>query len=79
MLHLKINDDDLFKDAFPDGQCTRTNRIDPNDIKLTFALCNNLELESKRAVIIAQAALAIAKATLEVSMVIQRRPHCSPT
>ena len=39
MLRVKMNDQDLFPDA-----CKRANRIDFNDQKLSFAMCNNIKL-----------------------------------
>ena len=55
MLRLKINDDDLFP-----GACKRENRIDFNDQKLSFAMCNNIQLTVVRATAIADSAVAIA-------------------
>ena len=57
MLRVKIND----KDMFP-GSCARANRIDFNDQKLSFAMCNNLKLEGSRVLAIAQSAVYIAGA-----------------
>ncbi|WP_341762709.1 type IV secretion system protein [Candidatus Tisiphia endosymbiont of Melanophora roralis] len=64
MLRLKINDHELFDGDYPGGQCARNNKIDPNDPKLTFALCNNVKLAAVRVKAIALSALAIAKAVL---------------
>jgi type IV secretion system protein VirB6 len=64
MLRLKINDHELFDEDYPGGQCARNNKIDPNDPKLTFALCNNIKLAVVRLKAIAIAAVAIAKAVL---------------
>jgi type IV secretion system protein VirB6 len=57
MLRLKINDNDLFP-----GACQRVNRIDYNDQKLSFALCNNVKLAAMRIVGIAESIVYIAKA-----------------
>ncbi|WP_341753467.1 type IV secretion system protein [Candidatus Tisiphia endosymbiont of Dioctria rufipes] len=64
MLRLKINDHELFDGDYPGGQCARNNKIDPNDPKLTFALCNNVKLAGVRVQAIAISAIAIAKAVL---------------
>jgi type IV secretion system protein VirB6 len=64
MLRLKINDHELFDEDFPGGQCARNNRIDPEDPKLTFALCNNIDLAAARLESIVVSALAIAKSAL---------------
>ncbi|WP_367364715.1 type IV secretion system protein [Candidatus Tisiphia endosymbiont of Nedyus quadrimaculatus] len=64
MLRLKINDHELFDGDYPGGQCARNNKIDPNDPKLTFALCNNVNLIGVRAKAITLSAIAIAKAVL---------------
>lgn len=65
MLRLKINDHELFDVEYPNGgQCARNNRVDPNDLKLTFALCDNVKLATVRMEAIALSAIAIAKATL---------------
>ncbi|WP_341758614.1 type IV secretion system protein [Candidatus Tisiphia endosymbiont of Ditula angustiorana] len=64
MLRLKINDHELFDGDYPGGQCARNNKIDPNDPKLTFALCNNVKLAAVRVQAIAISAIAIAKAVL---------------
>ena len=45
MLRVKINDHDLFDQKNP---CGRANRIDFNDQKLSFAMCNNVKLEGAR-------------------------------
>lgn len=63
-LKLRINDNELFGTQFPGGQCTRANRVDPNDLKLTFGLCSNLKLAGVRAKAVVDSALAIAKAVL---------------
>ncbi|HJD55651.1 MAG TPA: type IV secretion system protein [Rickettsia endosymbiont of Pyrocoelia pectoralis] len=62
MLKLKINDDELFKTQFPEGQCARQNRIDPDNLELNFGLCSNLKLAGVRGKAVAASALAIAKA-----------------
>lgn len=64
MLRLKINDKELFEDIYPDGQCARSNRVDPNDPKITFALCNNILLAAARTKAVAMSAVAIAKAVI---------------
>ena len=64
MLRLKLNDKELFSDIYPDGQCARANRIDPNDPKITFALCNNVLLAVARTKAVAMSAVAIAKAII---------------
>jgi type IV secretion system protein VirB6 len=56
-LRLKINDDELFPNA-----CKRANRIDPNDPKLSFAMCNNIDLVIQRTVAVINSAIVIAKA-----------------
>ncbi|MGX6959859.1 MAG: type IV secretion system protein [Rickettsia endosymbiont of Pentastiridius leporinus] len=61
-LRLKINDDELFKTQFPEGQCARQNRVDPNKLELNFGLCSNAKLGVVRATAVAGSALAIAKA-----------------
>ena len=63
-LKLKINDNELFETQFPGGQCTRNNRANPNDLKLTFGLCSNTKLLVARATAVAESAVAIAKAVL---------------
>lgn len=64
LLHLKINDHELFDGNFPGGQCLRSNRADKNDLKLSFAFCNNILLGIYRAVAVGKAAIAIGKAVL---------------
>lgn len=64
MMRLKIDDKELFGDIYPDGQCARMNKVDPNDLKLTFALCNNALLAIARTKAVAMSAVAIAKAVL---------------
>jgi type IV secretion system protein VirB6 len=59
LLRLKINDDDLFP-----GACTRQNRIEPNDPKISFALCSNVKLTTARANAVAVSAVAISRAIL---------------
>lgn len=56
-LRLKINDKDLFPDA-----CLRKNRIDYQDQKLSFALCNNILLAITRVEAIAKSVVPIASA-----------------
>ena len=55
MLRVKINDQDLFP-----GACKRASRIDFNDQKLSFAMCNNIKLAAARASAIGQSAVYIA-------------------
>lgn len=62
LLKLKINDDELFGAQFPDGQCARQNRVDPNNLELNFGLCSNAKLTLVRATAVADSAIAIAKA-----------------
>jgi type IV secretion system protein VirB6 len=57
MLRVKINDEELFP-----GACKRENRIDFNDQKLSFAMCNNIKLGISRVVAVAKTAVYIAKA-----------------
>lgn len=64
MMRLKINDKEIFEDLYPDGQCARTNKVDPNDPKITFALCNNILLAVARTKAVAMSAIAIAKAVI---------------
>lgn len=59
MLRLKINDDELFPES-----CTKANRIDPNDRKISFALCNNSKLIAARVEAVFNAAVTIAGASL---------------
>lgn len=56
-LRLKINDKDLFPDA-----CLRKNRIDYQDQKISFALCNNILLAIVRVESIAKSVVPIASA-----------------
>ena len=58
-LRVKINDDELFP-----GACKRENRIDFNDQKISFAMCNNIDLAVQRVGAIAKSAVAIAYAFL---------------
>ncbi len=55
-LRVTIND----KEMFP-GACERGNRIDFNDQKLSFAMCNNIKLAVARVGAIAKTAVVIAK------------------
>ncbi len=55
-LRVSIND----KEMFP-GACERGNRIDFNDQKLSFGLCNNIKLAVARVGAIANTAVVIAK------------------
>jgi len=77
LLHLKINDHELFDDLtyesgpnvgkkifLPGGQCSRGNRAEADNPELTFALCSNAKLALYQAKAITKAALAIAKAVL---------------
>lgn len=57
LLRVKINDNDLFPDA-----CTRANRIEFTDQKLSFAMCNNLQLEGARTLALVNAVVPIASA-----------------
>ena len=57
MLRVKINDDELFP-----GACKRENRIEFNDQKLSFAMCNNSDLAVSRIGAVAKSAVYIAKA-----------------
>ena len=57
LLRVKINDNDLFP-----GACTRANRIEFTDQKLSFALCNNIKLEGARIKAIVNAVVPIASA-----------------
>ncbi len=59
LLRVKINDSDLLP-----GACDRENRIDYNDQKLSFAMCNNIKLQVARSVAVAKTAVYIAKALL---------------
>ena len=56
-LRVTINDKELFP-----GACDRGNRIDFNDQKLSFGMCNNIKLAAVRIGAIANTAVAIAKA-----------------
>ena len=58
-LRLTINDDEMFP-----GACERGNRIDFNDQKLSFAMCNNIKLAAARVGAIATTAVAIAKSAI---------------
>ncbi|MFY9589817.1 type IV secretion system protein [Rickettsia endosymbiont of Halotydeus destructor] len=69
LLKLKINNHEIFDSAegkaenipqFPGGQCTRNNRADSKDPRLTFGLCSNVSLAKVRAQAIADSAIAIA-------------------
>jgi type IV secretion system protein VirB6 len=65
MLRVKINDDSLFFDNQNNPikkPCSRANRIDFNDQKLSFAMCNNLKLEGARLSAIEKSAVFIVKA-----------------
>lgn len=55
-LRVTINDKELFP-----GACERGNRIDFNDQKLSFGMCNNIKLAGARIGAIANTALAIAR------------------
>ncbi len=55
-LRVSIND----KEMFP-GACERGNRIDFNDQKLSFGMCNNIKLAAVRIGAIAKTAVVIAK------------------
>jgi len=55
-LRLNINDDELFP-----GACERGNRIDFNDQKLSFSMCNNIDLAAARVGAIGKTAVVIAK------------------
>lgn len=55
-LRVTINDDELFPDA-----CERGNRIDFNDQKLSFSMCNNIDLAAARVGAIGKSAVVIAK------------------
>ncbi len=57
MLRVKVNDPVLFP-----GACYRENRIDYNDQKLSFAMCNNIKLQWARTNAVAQSAVYIAQA-----------------
>ena len=57
LLRVKINDNDLFP-----GACTRANRIEFTDQKLSFAMCNNLQLEGARMLALVNAVVPIASA-----------------
>ncbi|NDA91311.1 MAG: hypothetical protein EBY20_10535 [Alphaproteobacteria bacterium] len=57
LLRVKINDNDLFP-----GACTRANRIEFTDQKLSFAMCNNLQLEGARTLALVNAVVPIASA-----------------
>ncbi|MCC8417477.1 MAG: type IV secretion system protein [Rickettsia endosymbiont of Bryobia graminum] len=71
MLRLKINDHELFNEnlspggyRYPDGQCSRMNKVDYKEPVLEFALCNNIKLAVVRVEAVAASAYAIAKAVL---------------
>lgn len=55
-LRVTINDKELFP-----GACSRANRIDFYDQKLSFGMCNNTMLATARIAAIAKTAVAIAK------------------
>ena len=55
-LRVNINDDELFP-----GACERGNRIDFNDQKLSFSMCNNIDLAAARVGAIGKTAVVIAK------------------
>ena len=55
-LRVSINDEEMFP-----GACTRGNRIDFNDQKLSFGMCNNIKLAAVRIGAIANTAVVIAK------------------
>lgn len=57
LLRVKINDSDLFP-----GACTRANRIEFTDQKLSFAMCNNIKLEGARVLALVNAVVPIASA-----------------
>jgi len=58
-LRVTINDDELFP-----GACDRGNRIDFNDQKLSFSMCNNIDLAVARVGAIKDTIVVIAKAFL---------------
>lgn len=55
LLKLKIRDEELFPDS-----CSIKNRLDPNNPRITFAICNNVKLQIQRVVGLANATVAIA-------------------
>jgi type IV secretion system protein VirB6 len=61
-LRLHINDDELFP-----GGCTRGNKIDFNDQKLSFSFCSNILLAAARGGAIANSAVVIARSMLNGS------------
>ncbi|MDP5083267.1 MAG: hypothetical protein NWP61_03375, partial [Rickettsiaceae bacterium] len=58
-LRVTINDEELFP-----GACDRGNRIDFNDQKLSFSMCNNIDLAVARVGAIADTIVVIGKAFL---------------
>jgi len=58
-LRVNIHDDELFP-----GACERGNRIDFSDQKLSFSMCNNIDLAAARVGAIGKTAVVIAKSML---------------
>ncbi|KJV57184.1 trbL/VirB6 plasmid conjugal transfer family protein [Orientia chuto str. Dubai] len=63
VLKLNMTNGELFNEKFPGGQCLKTNRADPANPQISFALCNNVKL-------IAAAAGAVAETIINVAVAV---------